>query len=97
MPMQSDMVVEGQGLPPRHEHDCDRCVFLGQHEEFDLYVCPGEPTLLARRSDEGSDYWSGSVRSADVERYTEAGGGMGALAEARRRVQLIANVLTRDF
>jgi len=24
----------------RYEHDCHVCVFLGQHEEFDMWLCP---------------------------------------------------------
>lgn len=46
----------------RYEHDCKRCVPLGQHEEYDLYYCEsgaGMPTLVARWSSEGPDYKSG--------------------------------------
>lgn len=42
-------------IQPIHPHDCDRCIFLGQHHDnigaFDLYLCPqlpGIPTLVAR-------------------------------------------------
>jgi hypothetical protein len=44
----------------RFKHDCDVCVFLGEHEEADLYFC-GEPenyTVIARYSDDGPDYVS---------------------------------------
>jgi hypothetical protein len=44
---------------PRYVHDCDGCTFLGQFEEYDLYAC--DNTVIARRSDEGSDYKSGLV------------------------------------
>ncbi len=46
---------------PRYEHDCTACVFLGQYNEYDLYFCPHEPTLIARRSSEDGDYRSGIV------------------------------------
>lgn len=53
---------EGE-VKPRHTHDCDRCVFLGQHEEYDLYFCKqvagfGD-TVIARFGSEGPDYSSG--------------------------------------
>lgn len=43
----------------RFQHDCDTCIPLGMTAEADLYFCPNEPTLVARFSDEGSDYSSG--------------------------------------
>lgn len=43
----------------RFQHDCEQCIPLGQTERADLYFCPNEPTLIARHSDEGSDYASG--------------------------------------
>jgi hypothetical protein len=48
---------------PRYNHDCDKCVFLGEYEEYDLYFC-GQGTLLtstviARYSNNGEDYTSG--------------------------------------
>ena len=46
-------------IEPRHDHDCDRCVFLGHHGTDDLYVCPDEPTVIARHSSEGGNYSSG--------------------------------------
>ena len=45
--------------PPRYEHDCEGCIFLGRHAAADLYYCPHEPTVIARRSSEGGDYSSG--------------------------------------
>ena len=49
---------------PKYLHDCESCVFLGafQNEtDVDLYWCRqnGSPTIIARFSDEGSDYESG--------------------------------------
>ena len=45
----------------RYVHDCDRCVSLGVFGKADLYYCAknGDPTVIARWSDEGSDYTSG--------------------------------------
>jgi hypothetical protein len=50
----------------RHfKHDCEHCHFLGNvlagGKEVDLYFCnqAGMPTVIARYSDEGSDYASG--------------------------------------
>jgi hypothetical protein len=46
----------------RYEHDCDNCVFLGQFENADLYVCAHNniiDTVVARFSDDGPDYLSG--------------------------------------
>lgn len=62
-------------MPQHYEHDCDACVALGDFTivedklvndtvmqvavTYDLYYCPGEPTVVARRSSEGPDYSSG--------------------------------------
>lgn len=55
-------------MEPRYAHDCSACLFLGQHEEYDLYFCTGyEKTPLARRSDAPSDYISGSCWWPDYE------------------------------
>jgi hypothetical protein len=49
----------------RYQHDCISCVFLGRFKEYDLYYCSsnGTPsnrnTVIARYSDEGSEYESG--------------------------------------
>jgi hypothetical protein len=57
---------------PQYKHDCETCVFLGRFtdnstytggvdREYDLYYHQGtiETTVVARFSDEGSDYSSG--------------------------------------
>jgi hypothetical protein len=45
---------------PRYEHDCNACVYLGKHKEFDLYFCDTAfPTIIARFSSDGPDYASG--------------------------------------
>lgn len=45
---------------PQHLHDCEECVFLGTHENYDLYYCSANPTVIARYGSEG-DYISGLV------------------------------------
>lgn len=63
--------VKRDGIVMRYKHDCDKCIPLGTHKEFDLYFChqgadPGEiPTVIARYGDEGEDYQSG-WESADL-------------------------------
>lgn len=57
-------------MEPRYIHDCDSCIYLGQYKEFDLYYCPGEPTVVCRYSDDGPDYGSGLI-SAVSEDITE--------------------------
>lgn len=59
---------------PRYEHDCQKCEFLGQYKEYDLYFCPNEPTIIARYSDEGGDYGSGLVFGVTSDKgcYREA-------------------------
>jgi hypothetical protein len=46
---------------PRYQHDCSSCKFLGKYREFDLYFCKqiSIPTVIARYSDDGPDYYSG--------------------------------------
>jgi len=46
---------------PKFEHDCSDCTFLGHENNHDLYFCASEPTIIARFSDEGSEYSSGLV------------------------------------
>lgn len=56
-------------MEPLYEHDSDCCTYLGQLRQkdgpyrglYDLYYCPqmGSPTVLARWSSSGPDYYSG--------------------------------------
>ena len=52
---------------PQFAHDHDKCVFLGpvtlEGTDADLYYCDqsGMPTVIARFSDQDSDYTSGLV------------------------------------
>ena len=47
-------------MNPKWTHHCEDCKFLGsmhlQEDTADWYEC--NETILARLSDEGSDYWS---------------------------------------
>lgn len=42
----------------RYAHDCEECIFLGQHTKHDLYFCSANPTVIARYGTDG-DYISG--------------------------------------
>ena len=48
------------GFKPRFEHDCDKCKFIGQLENFDIYTC-GNRSIIARCSSEDSDYGSYNI------------------------------------
>ena len=64
---QCDMeTVENTHIKPaaRYKHDCDKCVYLGQHDGDDLYFCAQDssychPTLIARYGNDGPEYRSG--------------------------------------
>jgi hypothetical protein len=54
---------------PRYTHDCAKCVFLGEHEDHDLYFCDqggGFPTVLGRYGNDGPEYTSG-LRLTEIE------------------------------
>lgn len=64
----------------RYEHDCEKCIFLGCWEEYDLYFCSGVTrgsTVVARYGDDGHEYTSG-LDLADITP---------PLAEARARAE----------
>jgi hypothetical protein len=50
----------------RYVHDCKSCRFIGRYKEFDVYICNeniiGYETILARHSDDGSDYLSSNMK-----------------------------------
>ncbi len=66
--LHEDQVARGDDLCPhlpRFLHDCDKCVFLGRYEEYDLYFC-GErrPAVIARYGsspEENSSWGMGPV------------------------------------
>lgn len=48
---------------PRYTHDCNKCRFitaiLSGNDVEDWYVCDGfDRSVIARRSNDGPDYWS---------------------------------------
>lgn len=51
--------------PPRYRHDCDRCEYLGQWLQYDLYVCGTSSlsgqSVVARYGSIGHEYASGDV------------------------------------
>lgn len=62
--MSNNMVIVSSG--PVYEHDCDECTYVatvfGNHHPIDLYVHHKATfTVIARHSDEPSDYQSGAV------------------------------------
>lgn len=62
-------------IQPRYTHDCNKCEFLGIHEEYDLYFCPDEPTIIARYGNKGNEYGSGlefAVSCSQHEKYKKA-------------------------
>lgn len=42
----------------QHEHDCDKCIFLGEYKEYDLYFHPGRYWTLVARFGKDGDYQS---------------------------------------
>jgi len=46
-----------------YKHDCSECKELGTYKGTDLYFCDNGhiPTVISRRSSEGSDYCSGMI------------------------------------
>lgn len=71
-------------IKPQFKHDCDLCVFLGRFEDdrpealywdYDLYWCnqgDRNPTVIARHSDQGQDYYSGIVHAPFIPALAEA-------------------------
>ena len=62
---------------PIFEHDCDECVFLGNHNGQDLYVHSKPTTVIARYGKDG-DYSSGLPFSYGSDKN---------LTEARNRAE----------
>ncbi len=60
---------------PRYEHDCDRCLFVGTYENYDLYVCESSFTglcCIARFGNEGGAYLSSSDYHKEILPLVEA-------------------------
>jgi hypothetical protein len=68
---------------PIHTHDCDTCVFLGNHPDkdgspLDLYFCEGRmPTVVARYGSK----WHQCINGMELA------GHVPELVEAKRRAQ----------
>lgn len=58
-------------MKPKWKHDCDQCTYLGSmhmhNHTSDWYVC--SRTVLARRGDDGPDYWSMPTDMVTDDRY----------------------------
>jgi len=61
-------------VEPKWAHDCDKCTFLGNVSEHDLYFCEASwrPTVIARYGDDGPDYKSGMEFAACDTELKEA-------------------------
>lgn len=49
-------------IKPKFKHDCQDCIFLGRHNDHDLYFCKqggNRDTVIARFGNHGSNYASG--------------------------------------
>jgi len=72
---------------PRYVHDCDRCTYIGQTGEYDLYYCGGGSlggSVIARFSSEGHEYASSPF---EMFAYSDFGSDAGAaLKEGANRV-----------
>lgn len=86
-----------RAVKQRYRHDCDTCIFLGYHEQYDLYVCvhPGglrfrDATVIARYGNFG-DYQSSdmAVLRRDRHVFTNASRGFKSLLEALDRYDAI--------
>lgn len=51
---------------PQFQHDCDKCLFLGHYDGFDVYICiasnNGDGSIIARHGDDGPDYASTPIK-----------------------------------
>lgn len=48
--------------PPRYEHNCSSCLYLGVEGEYDLYFCLGSKSVVARYGNAGPEYTSDQAR-----------------------------------
>ena len=57
-------------MKPRHIHSCPDCRYVGQHEEYDIYICtaiPNHTALVARYGNQDHEFESLGLR--DVVGY----------------------------
>jgi hypothetical protein len=62
-------------MKPKFKHDCEVCIFLGHHDDYDLYYHPDMvmDTLIARFGDGGPEYASGIPFYGKSQAITKAG------------------------
>lgn len=65
---------------PRYTHDCNKCRFItaifGDDGVEDWYVCDGfDRSVIARRSNDGPDYWSMPTSMVNPGRVASEYGG----------------------
>ncbi|MGZ8855866.1 MAG: hypothetical protein ACXW07_08035 [Nitrososphaeraceae archaeon] len=78
--MSNSSIEEQQPEPkvfPTFTHDCDKCTFLGNiHDEdlYDLYYCSqvNFPTVIARFGNDGPNYKSGAFKGTKDPHLKEA-------------------------
>ena len=56
----------------RYKHDCETCKYLGQSNDWDLYVCCYSDravigTIIIRNGDKGGQYCSGIVFAVNAQ------------------------------
>lgn len=68
-------------MKPQYKHDCERCVYVlstwepGESLDWYVHPMPWRPdfqsggTVVARRSDEGSDYWAMPIDMIEDDDY----------------------------
>lgn len=87
---------------PRYTHDCEKCMYLGNFEKYDLYWCMqgvNIPTVIARYGDEGSEYTSGweidvpPLNEARLRVFKQLGEFVEAQAQQQQYVQDVAGIL----
>lgn len=61
-------------MKPQWKHDCTACTYIGSmhmhNHTSDWYVC--SDSVIARRSDDGPDYWSMPTDMVTDDRYLTA-------------------------
>jgi len=77
---------------PKHEHDCDHCVFLGTHKDADLYICRDERETTHTYGGYMTDVGDWTV----IKRYGELGDYSTSSAEAVRRAIAKGYLLERE-
>jgi hypothetical protein len=48
-------------MKPKYQHDRDCCKFIGHYKDIDFYICLKANSILARYSNEPSEYYSSPI------------------------------------